>query len=375
MQAPGLAPMPDAALNVLTEGVKVPKFKPDVLRRVGYTLFRAAGCREEDARTVVDHLVDSNLFGHDSHGAIRFYEYAKAVQDGRFNPDASPEVVSERACTAVVDGGGAMGQVGATFATRLAMEKAHASGVATVALRNTSHIGRVGAYPLMVASEGMIGQIFVNAGRLGYQIAPFGGIDGRLSTNPIAFAAPRRDADPILVDMTTSIVAEGKIRLAINQGVQVPEGWLIDGYGEPTTEPNDFKDDPPGAILPLGGDAGHKGYGLSIMVELLGGALSGQGCAAGDREMISNGVLINAYDIEHFTDMETFYEEVEGLMRHVKSSRLASGFTEILAPGEPEFRTAERRATEGIEVDDRTWETVCEIGAEFGVDLAAVGEG
>ena len=156
---------------------------------------------------------------------------------------------------------------------------------------------------------------------------------GALAPPIITFVAPRRNADPILVDMTTSIVAEGKIRLAINQGVQVPEGWLIDGYGAPTTEPNDFKDDPPGAILPLGGDAGHKGYGLSIMVELLGGALSGQGCAAGDREMISNGVLINAYDIEHFTDMETFYDEVEGLMGHVKSSRLAPGFEEILAPG------------------------------------------
>ncbi len=108
------------------------------------------------------------------------------------------------------------------------------------------------------------------------------------------------------------------------------------------------------------------------MVELFGGALSGQGCAAGDREMISNGVLINAYHVEHFTDVETFYDEVEGLMRHVKSSRLAPGSSEILAPGEPEFRTAERRATEGIEVDDRTWQMVCEIGAEFGVDL--VGE-
>ena len=120
------------------------------------------------------------------------------MRTGGRSPDASPEVVSERACTAVVDGGGAMGQVGATFATRLAMEKARRSGVATVVLRNTSHIGRVGAYPLLIAREGMIGQIFVNAGRLGYQIAPFGGIDGRLSTNPIAFAAPApgRGSDP-----------------------------------------------------------------------------------------------------------------------------------------------------------------------------------
>ena len=110
------------------------------------------------------------------------------------------------------------------------------------------------------------------------------------------------------------------------------------------------------------------------MVELLGGALSGQGCAAGDREMMSNGVLINAYHIEHFTDMKTFYDEVEGLVRHVKSSRLAPGFNEILAPGEPEFRTAERRAAEGIEVDDSSWQMACEIGAEFGVDLAEVVE-
>ena len=145
--------------------------------------------------------------------------------------------------------------------------------------------------------------------------------------------------------MTTSIVAEGKIRLAINQGVQVPEGWLIDGYGEPTTEPNDFKDDPPGAILPLGGDAGHNDYGLSIMVELLGGALSGQGCAAGDREMISFVADIERMHMTSNTslDMETFYHEVEGLMRHVKSSASTRrDSTEILAPGEPEI--PDRRA-------------------------------
>ncbi len=346
----------------------MPRFKPDTLRKIGYELFEGAGCPSEDARAVVDHLVESNLFGHDSHGAIRFYEYARAIHEGRFRTGATPEVVRESPCTAVVDAQGALGQVGATFATHLAMEKAREHGVGTVSLRNTSHIGRVGAYPLMAARAGLIGQIFVNAGHLGYQIAPFGGIDGKLSTNPIAFAAPRREADPILVDMTTSIVAEGKIRIAINRGDRVPEGWLIDSEGNPTTDPDDFKADPPGAILPLGGAAGHKGYGMSMMVEVLGGVLSGQGCAAGERAMISNGVFLTVYHIEHFADLDAYYDEVEALIRHVQSSRLASGFEEILVPGEPEFRSAQKRETEGIEVDERTWETVCEVARDFGMD-------
>src|SRR2546423_1027737 len=146
---------------------------------------------------------------------------------------------------------------------------------------------------------------FVNAGRLGYQIAPFGGIDGRISTNPIAFAAPRRQGDPIMLDMTTSVVAEGKIRLAINQGKSVPEGWIIDPEGNPTTDPNAFKADPPGAILPLGGPAGaHKGFGLGIMVDLLAGTLSGAGCSGGERVMQSNALLLTVYHLEHFTDLD-----------------------------------------------------------------------
>lgn len=348
----------------------MPRFLPEKLREIGYELFEAAGCSVEDARTVVDHLVESNLFGHDSHGAIRFYEYVGHVREGRFQARATPRIVRETPCTAVVDGGGAMGQVGATFATALAIRKAREHGTGTVALRNTSHVGRAGAYPLMAAREGMMGLAFVNAGRLGYQIAPFGGLDGRLSTNPIAFAAPRRGADPILVDMTTSVVAEGKVRLAINQGKRVPEGWLIDHAGRPTTDPKDFAGDPPGAILPMGGVVAHKGYGMSFVVELLGGTLSGEGCAAGERTMKSNGVLLTVYRIEHFADLDDYYEEVEGLIRHVQSSRVAPGFREILVPGEPEFRTARRRSEEGIEVDDTTWARICDEARAIGLDPA-----
>ena len=153
---------------------------------------------------------------------------------GRFQPRATPTIVRDYPSTAVVDAGGALGQVGATFAMNLAIDKARQHGLATVTLRNTSHVGRAGAYPLMAARQGnLIALAFVNAGHLGYQIAPFGGLEGRISTNPIAFSAPRPETDPILVDMTTSVVAEGKVRVAINQGKHVPEGWLIDADGNP----------------------------------------------------------------------------------------------------------------------------------------------
>jgi uncharacterized oxidoreductase len=350
----------------------MPTFTPDQLRELGRRLFTAAGCRDEDARVVAEHLVAANLAGHDSHGAMRIYEYLRFLRADVFRADGEPRVVRDAGCAAVVDGGGALGPVGGSFAAALAIRKAREHGVGVVTLRNCAHLGRIGTYPLQAAQAGMLGLAFVNAGRLGYQIAPFGGIDGRLSTNPIAFAAPRRDADPILVDMTTSVVAEGKIRLAINQGRPVPEGWIIDAEGRPTTDPRALKADPPGAILPLGGaTAGHKGYGLGFAVELLAGTLSGAGCAAGEREMKSNGLLLNVYRLDAFTDPETYYDELEALIRHVRGSRLAPGFAEILIPGEPEARARRRREAEGIPVDDGTWAQIVAEAALVGVDAEA----
>jgi len=347
----------------------MPVFSAETLHTIGVELFKAAGVPDKQTRMVIDHLVESNLFGHDSHGAIRFPEYVKAiVQEGRFNAAASTQVQENSPCTAVVDNGGGLGQVGGTFAIDLAIKKAKAYGTATVTLRNTSHVGRAGAYPLKAAREGMIAFATVNAGKFGVQIAPFGGIDGRLSTNPIAFAAPRRDAEPIMVDMTTSVVAEGKVRVAANKGVSVPDGWLLDSNGVPTNDPTKLKSDPRGAILPLGGIVAHKGFGLSLMVEILGGALSGQGCAAGESTMESNGVLFSVFNIEHFSPLEAYYENVETMISHVKSSRLASGFTEILAPGEPEFRTADQRRKNGIEIDEKTWSDIKDAAALVGID-------
>ena len=208
----------------------MPVLSSDALTQIGYRIFQALGCSSAHARLVTDHLVESSLFGHDSHGILRFYEYGDHIRSGVWNPVGEPRIVREKPCTAVVDAGGAMGQVGADFATRLAMEKAADHGIATVTLRNTTHVGRCGAYPLMVAREGMVGLAFVNAGALGRQIAPYGGLDGKLSTNPIAFAAPRRDGEPIMVDMATATSAEGKIRLFHNRGWSIPLEGVTAGH-------------------------------------------------------------------------------------------------------------------------------------------------
>lgn len=346
----------------------MPRFKPQDLREIGSAIFTATGCSAQDAQTITDHLVEASLAGHDSHGTLRFYEYVYQLGMRDFNPRGKPVIVKEYPCTAVVDGAGAMGQIGATFATQLAIRKAREMGIASVALQNTSHVGRVGAYPLMAAQEGMICLAFVNAGKLGRQITPYGGIDGKLSTNPIAFAAPRREAEPILVDMTTSVTAEGKIRVAENRGQELPDGWIIDHQGQPSNDPRDFTGDSPGAILPLGGSVAYKGYCLSFVVELLGGALSGEGCAAGETIMNSNGVMLNVYHIEHFTDRETYFDEVESLIRHVRTSRIDPKIGEILLPGEPELRAARERSENGIPIDDETWSRICQAGLELGLN-------
>jgi hydroxycarboxylate dehydrogenase B len=346
----------------------MPRVDADELRRIGYELFEKAGCSPTDARTVVDHLVDSSLYGHDSHGQIRIYEYIRHIQDGIFDPKGQPHVETDRPCAATVNGGGALGQIGGAFATQLAADKAREYGVATVTLRNTSHVGRVGAYPLQIARQGQIGLVFCNAGNLGRQITPYGGLDGKLSTNPIAFAAPRRNADPILVDMTTSVCAEGKIRVASNKGAPLPAGCIIDAEGNPSTDPQAYLGKPPGAMLPLGGPFAYKGYCLSFIVEILGGALSGQGCAAGATVMQSNGLCITAYNIDHFTDREAYFDELETFIAHVHTSRIDPRIGEILLPGEPEFRSASKRQAEGIPIDDTTWQRIGQAGLGLGLD-------
>ncbi len=326
-------------------------------------ILEALGTSPPDAHEVADHLVTANLAGHDSHGVIRVKQYAEHARAGKVRPSAKPIVVREGTTTAVVDGNSAWGQVTAARAISLAIAKAKAHGTAAICVRNCYHVGRVGVYPLRAAKEGLISLVFANGHGVA-RVAPWGGTEPRLATNPIACAVPSRRTG-ILLDITTSVVAEGKVRLAKNAGKQVPEGWVLDRNGEPTTNPGDLYDG--GSLLPLGGREGHKGYGLSVICDLLGGVLTGAGAGL-MTDLVGNGLLIQAIDPKAFGDVEEFLARVEGFTSYLKSSALKPGVDEILLPGEIESRMEAERRHSGIEIDSTTLAQLKEIATSLGLE-------
>ena len=333
-------------------------------------LFTAAGTPAGKARTVAGLLAEANCAGHDSHGLIRVPQYLDAIEDGRIQPAAEVEVVRETSITAVVDGHWGFGQVAMSRAVEVALEKASAHGLAAVTVRNASHIGRLGSYVDRLARRDLAALLLVNAvGIPAFRMAPWGGTEARLATDPLAIGVPRSEGDPVVLDMTTTVVAEGKVRVQSNRGEPVPEGWLIDAEGRPTTDPEVLYEEPRGSILPLGGGAGgHKGYGLNVALELLAGALSGTGCIGGGQP-IGNGVLLLALEVERFLPLDEFHREAERFFAHVKSSPPAPGVDEILLPGEIESQVQRRRQREGVFVEDETWRQVLQWADKLGAHL------
>jgi len=350
--------------------VKLPVLRADELQGLARQFFLALGSPPEAADRVAASLVRSNIVGHDSHGVIRIVQYVKAVRSGRIDPRAEPEVEQEGQCTARVNGNWGWGQVAAWRAAQLAVAKARQAGIAGVALYRSNHVGRVGEYVEEIARHEMIGLAFANNHGGAVQVAPFGGRAARLSTNPIAFCAPT-SGFPILVDITSSVAAEGKIRVLRNQGKQAPEGWLVDAEGNPTTDPGVLYTTPAGALLPLGGALGHKGYGLGVMVDVLAGALTGALCSHPEAKTVGNAMLILAIRIDAFAPKEHYYEEVDKLVSALKSCPSAKGFKEVLLPGEIERRVAEQRLAQGIEIDDETWREILQAAQELGIALPA----
>jgi uncharacterized oxidoreductase len=337
------------------------------LQQIGTLLLDAAGSPHEESEIVSEILVRSSLVGHDSHGIWRFTHYIGLIKAGQLKPGAPFEIERETRAMAVVNGHQGWGPVVARKAMQLAIDKARAHCVGTVVIRGSQHIGRVGEYPPLAVAEQMIGLAVVNSHGGGESVAPWGGIDRRFTPNPIAFAAPSGEAWPVLVDMTASVIPEGKVRYALYQGVQLPAGCIIDHAGNPITDPATFYGPPPGALLPLGGIAGYKGYGLAVITELLGGALSGAGCNGQPMATPGNGVFFQAINIADFLPVEQFIKTVQELMAWVKSSRKSPGVDEILFPGEPEYRTAQQRRQEGIPVADSVWAEMLEAADELGV--------
>ena len=332
-------------------------------------LLAACGTPDEEARIVARHSVDANLAGHDSHGVIQIPVYIDRVEKGHIVPGAPFDIVEESPTTTVVDGHWGFGYVITERAMRLTMEKAERRNLAACTIFRQSHVGRLGAYPAMAAKEGFIAVMTADSGRAPKQVAPFGGAEPRLGTNPIAMAAPSDTEVPVLIDMATSSVAAGKIKLAQARGSSIPEGWIVGPDGRPSTDPNDFGK---GAVLlPLGGSEGHKGYGLSAMVEILSGLLTGLGFGVEPTGRHNDGCFIALFKVSAFRDPDVFRREVGEFVRYLKDTRRAEGIDEILFPGEIEARTAEARRGSGIAVDDTTWAQLQALGRKYGVEIAA----
>jgi len=266
---------------------------------------------------------------------------------------------------AVVDGRFGFGQTIGEQAMQLGIDKCRKHGLAVVALRNSGHLGRIGDWPLLAARAGLLSLHFVNTSGAGILVAPFGGITRRLSANPIAAGVPIAGAAPIILDMSACTIAEGKIRVALNQGVPVAENCIIDSQGKPTTDPRVFYADPPGAILSI---AGHKGYGLAVMCEVLAGALTGGGCSNPvNAGRVVNGMLSVFLDPARFQSDAAFTAEVNRFIEWVKSSEKATPDSQILMPGEIEERTKAKRLKSGIELDETTWSQIVETAKSVGV--------
>lgn len=326
------------------------------------SLFAAAGAPAAHATRVATSLVSANLAGHDSHGVIRTVQYLTNIKDGLLDPVATPTVVRETGAVTMIDGEGAFGQVTAHFAISIAIEKAKTYGLATVGLFHSGHVGRLGEWVMMAADAGMVGVGFCNGGSRGGLVAPHGGRARRLGTNPLACAIPRADAPPIVVDFATSTIAEGKVRVARNGGKALAPDRILNVDGEPTTDPNDLYSG--GMLLPA---AEHKGYCLGLMMDFMGGILTGGGCAALPTFQYGNGVLFTVYNIEAFRPMDDFFADGEHVVQAMLGTPPRTGVERVLLPGEPEQITAKERLAHGIPIDDNTWEQLVEAGVELHV--------
>jgi uncharacterized oxidoreductase len=343
------------------------RFDEIYLKEVAASIFLAAGSSVEDSAIVADSLVGANLVGHDSHGIMRIPEYVGWVEQGRVNVSAHPQVAQSTESFAVFDGDWGWGQVIGRKVVDFLSERVSHSGVFSVFCRNSCHIGRVGEYPEELARRGFASVMFVNTHGAGRLVAPWGGIERRLSANPIAVGVPREGSDPMVVDISTCALAEGKLRNMMTGGQPVPPGCIVDAAGHPSTSAADFYGPPQGALLPFGG---HKGFALALAADILAGALSGAGCSRPDADRVGNSFLLTAIDVQKVRGSSEFGRDVAGLIEFVKSSRTVDGCEEILIPGEPETRMRKQRKREGIPVHPVTWERLLEVAARYGVTIS-----
>lgn len=343
------------------------RYRPESLTATAHAVLRAAGCADEEATIVAEHLVAANLAGHDSHGVGMLPSYVDFLNRGLFIANQTPAVVREQGAVIVTDARRGMGQHMAKRALDLAIPRARELGACVLALRESAHIGRIGAYAEYCAAAGLASTHFVNVVDHPPVVAPYGGSDGRFTTNPFAAALPGENGPEPLLDMATSTIALGKARVAHNRGVPVPEGTLLDKQGRPTTDPEALIERKEGALTAFGL---HKGSGLAIMCELFAGALSGGRTIQPDHERhgsILNNMISIVMDPAAFGDPAAIRREARAFADYVKGSPPAPGVEAVLLPGEPEHRARAERAAAGVAVEDRTIAQIREAGASVGL--------
>ena len=321
-------------------------YSPETLEKIGFEMFKASGSPEEEARLISTRLVASNLAGHDSHGVLRLHTYMGWLRKGMIKPGATPAILKDNGATAVVDGHWGYGQVAAEYTMALAIERAHEHGVAAVGVTQLLHVGRLADYAITAAKAGMIALVSTSAGGFAARVAPFGGLAGRIATNPFAVGFPSSEREPVFFDFATATVAEGKLQVARDAGLDVAEGLILDKEGNPTTNPVDFYEG--GAILPVGGPKGYKGYLMAFLVEVLAGLLTGGGFVGREEDPVFNNcTFMIVIDVEVFRNLGDFKGEMERLIDHLKATPAHPG-DEVLYPGEVEVRNEAQRRRDGI---------------------------
>jgi LDH2 family malate/lactate/ureidoglycolate dehydrogenase len=341
----------------------MPKIAAERLQKIGAALLVGAGASRDEADTVARGCVAANLAGHDSHGIILIPTYVERIKVGHIVPGAPFKIVQESPTTTVIDGHWGFGFVVNEKAMRLTIEKAKSANVAAATVFRQSHVGRLGAYPLMAAQAGMIGIATADSGRSPKAVAPFGGREARLGTNPISIAVPSDLPGPLCLDMATSAVAVGKLTLAQARGEKIPLGWIVDSEGKHTTDPARFR--PGGALLPLGGTEGYKGSGLAVIVEILCGLLTGLGFGVEPSGRHNDGCFLAVFKVDAFRPLVEFKREVAEFARYLKETPLSEGSTGVFYPGEVEYLREQERRKSGVEIEDATWKKLRALASEL----------
>lgn len=337
-----------------------------LLRGLGVDILMASGLDHHLASIVAASLVTADARSIASHGMVRLLpEYVRRIEQGSTNPTPNIQVVSRDESVALLDADGAPGQVAGTTAIQMAVDMARERGLAAVGVRNSSHFGMGALYVEQVAAEGMIGIAMTNATP---NMPPAGGRGRFLGTNPIAIGIPRVNEDPIVLDMSTSVVARGKIVMAEKEGRPIPDGWAIDKDGNPTADPSEAL---AGAVLPM---AGYKGAGLALIIDIFSGVLTGAAFGAHVVDLYDTGPSYQnvghfflAIQVGALMPLDTFHARLEDYVEELRAQPRQPGVDRIYLPGELEFAAARHAEAEGIPVSPEGWAELHELAQRFGV--------